>query len=88
MPRGNVTQRKRRYYTSVSSNGRKMRYQILPFLVCVPFAVANEYSALSDASTARDFYFISIRYAVQYSPICFDESLTFIRCAHYNIKTT
>lgn len=44
MPRGNVTQ-------------RKMRYQILPFLVCVPFAVANEYSALSDASTARDFYF-------------------------------
>ena len=32
--------------------------------------------------------FISIRYAVQYSPICFDESLTFIRCAHYNIKTT
>lgn len=37
--------------------GAKMRYQILPFLVCVPFAVANEYSALSDASTARDFYF-------------------------------
>lgn len=36
--------------------GAKMRYQILPFLVCVPFAVANEYSALSDASTARDFY--------------------------------
>ena len=37
--------------------GAKMRYQILPFLVCVPFAVANEYSALSDASTGRDFYF-------------------------------
>jgi len=37
--------------------GTKMRYQILPFLVRVPFAVANEYSALSDASTARDFYF-------------------------------
>ena len=37
--------------------GAKMRYQILPFLVCVPFAVANEYSALSDTSTARDFYF-------------------------------
>lgn len=37
--------------------GAKMRYQILPFLVCVPFAVANEYSALSDASTAIDFYF-------------------------------
>ena len=37
--------------------GAKMRYQILPFLVCVPFAVANEYSALSDASPARDFYF-------------------------------
>ena len=37
--------------------GAKMRYQILPFLVCVPFAAANEYSALSDASTARDLYF-------------------------------
>ena len=37
--------------------GAKMRYQILPLLVCVPFAVANEYSALSDASTARDLYF-------------------------------
>ena len=37
--------------------GAKMRYQILPFLVCVPFAIANEYSALSDASTARDFCF-------------------------------
>ena len=34
--------------------GAKMRYQILPFLVCVPFAAANEYSALSDASTAKD----------------------------------
>ena len=40
-----------------SQMGAKMRYQILPFLVCVPFAVANEYSALSDASTARDFCF-------------------------------
>ena len=68
--------------------GAKMRYQILPFLVCVPFAVANEYSALSDASTEETSVFISIRYAVQYSPICFDESLTFIRCAHYNIKKT
>lgn len=37
--------------------GAKMRYQILPFLVCVPFAIANEYSALSDASTVRDFCF-------------------------------
>ena len=37
--------------------GAKMRYQILPFLVCVPFAAANEYSALSDASTVRDLYF-------------------------------
>ena len=48
--------------------GAKMRYQILPFLVCVPFAVANEYSALSDASTARDFYFYlnQIRSAIYY----------------------
>ena len=46
--------------------GAKMRYQILPFLVCVPFAAANEYSALSDASTARDlcFYLNPIRSAL------------------------
>lgn len=46
--------------------GAKMRYQILPFLVCVPFAVANEYSAPSDASTARDFclYLNPIRSAI------------------------
>ena len=36
--------------------GAKMRYQICRSS-CVPFAVANEYSTLSDASTARDFYF-------------------------------
>ncbi|WP_298711952.1 hypothetical protein [uncultured Veillonella sp.] len=34
--------------------GAKMRYQILPFLVCVPFAAANEYSALSDTSATKD----------------------------------
>ncbi|WP_302497980.1 hypothetical protein [uncultured Veillonella sp.] len=34
--------------------GAKMRYQILPFLVCVPFAAANEYSTLSDTSAAKD----------------------------------
>ena len=34
--------------------GAKMRYQILPFLVCVPFAAANEYNALSDTSCRKE----------------------------------
>ena len=60
--------------------GAKMRYQILPFLVCVPFAVANEYIALI-RYVSRDGYvlFVPIQWVLQYNPIDFDESLAFIR---------